>query len=185
MSEFRELCTARLHLRRPHDDDVGAITEACQDPDIQRFTDVPVPFARSDAIYFVNHLANVVQTHTWAIHTLDADELVGMIGLRTRDPGVASIGYWAGPSHRGQGYLFEAATRVVAHGLDGLGYDRICWAARIGNYRSARLAASVGFRYAGRGTETLHGATEQVQTAQIRQGDTRTPQCWPAEVIGR
>mgnify|MGYP000529409413 FL=1 len=47
------LQTARLILRAPVDGDVDAIFSACQDPDIQRFTTIPVPYTRADAEHFV------------------------------------------------------------------------------------------------------------------------------------
>ena len=47
------LRTARLELSIPVDTDVDAIYDACQDPDIQRYTTVPSPYGRQDAVGFV------------------------------------------------------------------------------------------------------------------------------------
>ena len=44
-----ELADDAVRLRAPVDADVGAITEACQDPDIQHFTFVPSPYTEQDA----------------------------------------------------------------------------------------------------------------------------------------
>jgi hypothetical protein len=44
-----ELADDAIRLRAPSAADVPAITEACQDPDIQHFTFVPVPYRVDDA----------------------------------------------------------------------------------------------------------------------------------------
>ena len=43
MAPPQTLTTPRLRLRAPADRDIEPIFRACQDPDIQRFTLVPVP----------------------------------------------------------------------------------------------------------------------------------------------
>ncbi len=45
--------SGELVLRPPTEGDVERITEICQDPDIQRFTRVPVPDRTEDAASFV------------------------------------------------------------------------------------------------------------------------------------
>src|SRR4051794_26316982 len=44
--------TARLVLRPWQEDDIPALHKICQDPDIQRWTTVPSPYAMSDAEWF-------------------------------------------------------------------------------------------------------------------------------------
>jgi hypothetical protein len=44
-----ELADDAIRLRAPATDDVAAITEACQDPDIQHFTFVPLPYREEHA----------------------------------------------------------------------------------------------------------------------------------------
>jgi hypothetical protein len=50
-----------LALRPPTPEDVDRITEICQDPDIQRFTRVPVPYGRQDAESFVAMATDALQ----------------------------------------------------------------------------------------------------------------------------
>ena len=47
--DTRQLCTRRLLLEAPSATDIDAITAACQDPDIQRWVPIPVPYARQEA----------------------------------------------------------------------------------------------------------------------------------------
>ncbi|GED97384.1 hypothetical protein nbrc107697_14230 [Gordonia crocea] len=152
---------------------------ACQDPDIQRFTLVPVPYRRSDAEQFVRVTAPSPDSVTRVITTAD-DVLVGCIGVALRDAG-GSVGYWSVPEHRGRGYMTEALAAVVDEALssDGLGLTRLTWSALPANLLSARLAARAGFRYTGVRTETAGGRDEQVVTAELHAGDERIPQIWP------
>ena len=76
-------------LRPPTLDDVDAITEACRDDEVVRWTTVPVPYDRSDAIDWVSgHQDDWWATPTWAISTLpDLDSNRTLVhGLRLNHP---------------------------------------------------------------------------------------------------
>ncbi|AZG45160.1 GNAT family N-acetyltransferase [Gordonia insulae] len=186
MGDVDELRTERLRLRQPDDGDIEAILIACQDPDIQRYTLIPVPYTRGDAEHFVHVLAPDPMSYTWTIRTLDGT-FVGVVGMHTRPVGderVTSIGYWCAAALRGRGYLGEAVTAVLDHAFTTLRIDRVRWSALVGNVYSARLAASAGFRYTGLRAETLRDRTDDVHTAVLLAVDPRTPQPWPPEVLG-
>jgi RimJ/RimL family protein N-acetyltransferase len=51
--ELPDLVDGDLRLRRPTEADVPAITTACQDPDIQRWTRVPSPYREEHARSYV------------------------------------------------------------------------------------------------------------------------------------
>ena len=51
------LRTARLELRTPTNENAAAIAEACQDPEIPRWTVVPSPYSLEDAQQFVELVA--------------------------------------------------------------------------------------------------------------------------------
>jgi RimJ/RimL family protein N-acetyltransferase len=148
------LRSARLTLRPPALDDVDAITAACQDPGIQRYVPVPVPYAREDAVSYVSDFCPdgwaSGERLTWAV--LEGDALVGTVGLHAIADGAAEIGYWLAPGARGRGIMREAAAAVVDHGFDasaGLGLVRIGWRAYAGNTASAAVARALGFRLEG------------------------------------
>lgn len=173
------LQTSRLILRTPRTGDVHAVFGACQDPDIQRFTTIPVPYTRADAQHFIAVLAP--ETGARVIETVDGD-FVGCIGVEVRDGrGVGTAGYWCAPEQRGHGYVTEALRAVVDEALspDGLGLRLVTWEALVDNTASARIAQRVGFRYLGRSTIRLRGRDEPVLTARLRVTDRREPQTWP------
>ncbi len=184
MGEVADLWTARLHLRQPTDADIGPIFDACQDPDIQRFTLVPAPYTRDDAEFFVQVVATADRSYVWVIRTRDSDEFVGVVGFKDGEQG-AAIGYWCAVAQRGRGYLGEAVSAVIEHGFGALGIDPISWSALVDNSVSARLASAAGFRYTGRQIETVRGIGIDVHTALLRATDSREPCRWPDDVTGR
>ncbi|WP_037575836.1 GNAT family N-acetyltransferase [Phaeacidiphilus oryzae] len=151
------LTTARLVLRPLGAPDVDAVTEACQDPEIQRWTTVPSPYTRRDAETFVTELA----PRGWAEHTLlnfgafrrDDGALVSSIGLHARDlrhgEGIAEIGYWTATGQRGQGLTAEGVRAVCRWGFEELPVHRIEWLAVVGNEGSRAVAHRVGFHFEG------------------------------------
>lgn len=149
------LHTEHLELRTPTELDADAITAACQDPEIPRWTTVPHPYSRENAQDFIALVAKWWaddEEATWAIRH-DDDELAGMIGLHriTANPagGHAEIGFWVAPQARGRGYVSEASRAVIDWGFAELGLARIEWRALAGNMPSARTARSLGFQFEG------------------------------------
>ena len=176
------LRTERLVLRAPTADDIDAITAACQDPAIQRFTSVPSPYARTDAEDFVRLVAEWWEDASQTVWTIyEQDVLVGAVGLHHIDQGAAEIGYWGVAEHRGRGLLGEAALAVTDWGFDALGLVRLSWRAVAGNLPSARLARSLGFRYEGTLRQAfMHGAhRDDGWVAGLLASDDRMPVAWP------
>ena len=95
-------------FREPTLDDVEWITEACQDPEIMRWTVVPRPYTADHARSFVADRAGEVIA--WAIFEDSASRGVGMLGVHHIVNGVASIGYWVAPWARRRG----AASAAIA-----------------------------------------------------------------------
>lgn len=180
------LRTERLVLSIPTGADIDAITAACQDPEVSRWTTVPSPYSRQHAVDFVEKVtqswAEGVES-VWAVR-LDG-ELAGMIGLHriTAHPsgGEAEIGYWGVASFRGQGVIREAARAVVDFAFDELGAVRLSWRAVAGNVPSARTARSLGFRYEGMLRQGLAGphGRDDGWIAGLLATDDRTPVEWP------
>ncbi|MDQ1131353.1 GNAT family N-acetyltransferase [Microbacterium sp. SORGH_AS_0888] len=178
------LRTDRLELSIPRGADADAIFVACQDDGIQRFTTVPNPYTRRDAAGFpvkaAAGWAEVSET-TWALRRDGV--LAGMIGLHGLGRGAGEIGYWLAPGSRGEGLMTEAAAAVVDWGFEGpLGLARIEWRAVVGNTASARVAASLGFRYGGglrRALVNGSGVRSDAWIADLLPGDPREPVTWP------
>lgn len=179
------LHTRRLELSMPTTSDVDAITSACQDPEIPRWTVVPSPYTDEHAADFVGMVAKWWaddEATTWGIRHDNA--LVGMIGLHdvASNPsgGDAEIGFWMAPQYRGKGYVTEACEAVIAWGFSELRLARIEWRAVAGNLASARAAQSLGFQYEGllrQGHSSPRGRAD-AWVAGLLATDDRIPIAW-------
>src|SRR5690606_17743323 len=120
------LRTERLVLSIPTVDDVDAITAACQDPEVPRWTTVPSPYSGEDAEEFIGLVAGWWEAGVETVWAIRRDgELAGMIGLHriTSHPygGEAEIGFWGTAAHCGQGIMGEAGRAVVDFAFAELG----------------------------------------------------------------
>ncbi|MBS1904962.1 MAG: GNAT family N-acetyltransferase [Actinobacteria bacterium] len=185
------LRTPRLILRAPVPGDIDALTAACQDPEIPRWTTVPSPYTSEDAAQFVRLCEQSWEDGSQAAWTIIADDtLVGAIGLHRITPhpagGDAEIGYWTAAPARGRGYLSEAAHVVLDWGFTDLGLIRIGWRAVVGNVPSARSARALGFRYEGMSRQALPGprGRDDGWVAGLLRDDDRSPVPWPVDLGG-
>lgn len=151
--EPTEITAGRLHLRPWQPSDADAVYAACQDPEIQRWTRVPVPYSTEDAHTFVS----VNSPQGWQAGTaasfavLDATsaELLASIALFDIAEGSAEVGYWCAPAARGQGVMTDAVGAICRWAFAELGLHRIEWVARVGSYASLAVAQKSGFRFEG------------------------------------
>jgi RimJ/RimL family protein N-acetyltransferase len=148
-----ELSDDRLLLRLPVRADVGDITLACQDAELQRWIPVPVPYERIHGEQWVDD-----SPRSWAedrelrwviIEPGVSDRLVGAIGLHARDATMREVGFWMAPWARGRGVMTDAVRMTCQWGFTELGLGRIEWWANVGNYASRRVAEKVGFTMEG------------------------------------
>lgn len=159
-----------IRLRPPAEGDIDAITAACQDPAIPRFTRVPDPYTRNDAADFVQRSA-----HSWthggqgvnfAITSPGADALLGMVGLLRLDelPRAAEVGYWVGPEARRRGIATRAVVLVSRWAACELGVQRLELMTRVDNVASQGVALAAGFTREGllRAYADLKGSQEDV-----------------------
>lgn len=180
------LHTERLELRAPTAEDVDAITAACQDPEIPRWTTVPSPYTREHGAGFVDLVSQWWADGSQAVWGIFADGvLVGVVGLHhiTEHPsgGHSEIGYWMTPEARGQGYLVEAARAVIDWSFSARGLARLSWRAVVGNVPSARAARALGFQYEGLSRQALTSprGRDDGWTGGLLATDDRTPVAWP------
>jgi RimJ/RimL family protein N-acetyltransferase len=149
------LTTDRLLLRPLGPDDADAVFEACQDPEIPRWTTVPSPYTREDAADFTGRICpegwRDDTLYNFGVFTRDGGALVGTMGL-LRLAGVlpapghqAELGYWTAKEARGMGYTAEAGREVCRWAFTSLGAERIEWFAEAGNEGSRAVARKIGF----------------------------------------
>lgn len=176
-------------LRPPDDNDVDAITAACQDPEIEAWVSTPVPYERHHGQWFIDHVVGPGWESgsdlVWSVREPGTDRLLGMIGLHGIAAGSAEIGYWAAPLARGAGSMGRAVALVVDHAFDpdGLGLGRISWVAYVGNWPSRRVAWRAGFRVEGtvRGHAVQReGVRRDAWVGTLLRDDPREPnEPWP------
>ncbi|MFS0852689.1 GNAT family N-acetyltransferase [Microbacterium sp. 179-I 3D4 NHS] len=178
--------TERLVLAAPTPEDIDQITEACQDPEIPRWTTVPSPYTRDSAREFVELTARrwADGSHaTWSMHADGA--VVGSIGLHhvTDHPSgaQAELGYWVAGAARGRGYVVEAGRAVLDWAFAERGLVRVDWRAVVGNVPSARAARALGFRYEGLQRQVLVSprGRDDGWVGGLLATDDRVPQGWP------
>lgn len=140
-----------IRLRRPTAADVDRLHAVCQDPDIQRFTTVPVPYRREHAEDFVRAAAEQLQEGDGAHLLVEVDgEVVGAVGAGIDAPDrSAAVGYWTAPEARGRGITTRATRRLCRWLLDDLGLHRLELHAAATNAASNAVAARLGFSLEG------------------------------------
>lgn len=185
-----ELRTDRLVLTTPTPADADTITELCQDPEIQRWTTVPSPYERDDAVGFTESVArgwNEVSAVVWAVRTARDAPVLGMVGLHDLDDGEAELGYWLGRQHRGSGIMAEAAGAACDFGFHQLDLQRITWHAFVTNIASAAVARSLGFRFEGTvrlGASQRGRRRDEWQAGLLADDPRYRSGTWPAETFG-
>ena len=138
----------RVVLRPWRVDDVAAVTAACQDPEIQRWTQVPVPYEREHAQGFVGPIAESTLADGGALFAVEergSGALAGSIGLFPPQDGVGEIGYWTVAGHRGRGYTAEAVRVLSDWAFAERGLHRVELHVDPANTGSRRVAERAGF----------------------------------------
>jgi RimJ/RimL family protein N-acetyltransferase len=143
-----------LVLRPKTPDDADALTAACQDPEIPRWTAVPSPYTRADAERFI--VASEVEAAAGkAANLLAVDardgSLLGSFSVLELDraPGYGEIGYWVAAEARGRGVATRAVRLLADWAREVLGLTRIEVLAHLDNVPSRRVAVKAGFRDTG------------------------------------
>jgi RimJ/RimL family protein N-acetyltransferase len=139
--------------------DVPAVTAACADPEIVRWTaEIPEDYKEEHARAWIESTREgwAKGNAEFAISEAESDTLAGVIGLFRRADWIAEIGYWIGAPFRGRGYATRALTLVTDWGFS-LGFVRVQLLILPGNDASARVASKAGFIEEG----LLHGYLNQ------------------------
>lgn len=136
-------------LRAWTPDDVQAITDACQDPDIARWIQlIPQPYTLDHAREYVEQSVRNWTDGTgapFAITDASSGEVIGSIGAGPRTDTVAEVGYWVRADARGRGAATRALILVSRWVLSTPGLLRLQLRTDAGNVRSQRVAERAGF----------------------------------------
>ena len=141
-----------LWLRPWDEDDVAAVTAACQDPEIARWIPViPSPYSEDDARAFIEQTRlnwELGEAYNFAI-VAESGELLGAIAIRILRFSVGHIGYWVAAEARGRGVATNALTMLCRWAVDDLGLKRLELVTDPENRASQHVAEKVGFRREG------------------------------------
>jgi RimJ/RimL family protein N-acetyltransferase len=143
-----ELEDEAVRLRPFTLDDVPAVTDACRDAEIGRWTTVAVPYTEENARAWIAGQATSEHVEL-AIVERASDRLTGAIGLMFGRPGVGELGYWAVPELRGRGYTTRALRLLAAWAFADRNLARLQLMTFPGNRASERVAEKVGFKREG------------------------------------
>jgi RimJ/RimL family protein N-acetyltransferase len=150
-----ELRVDDLLLRPWRPEDAPAVLAACQDPDIQRFTSVPVPYRPEHAAGFVGEISprgwSDGTSANFGVFDVADGTLLGSIGLLRMDLPArhGELGYWMAPAARGRGVATRAGRAVVRFGHEKINLHRVNWYADLPNHASRLVALRIGFRMEG------------------------------------
>ncbi|HTO01351.1 MAG TPA: GNAT family protein [Microthrixaceae bacterium] len=139
-----------VRLRAWRADDATSVLDACQSPDIQRWTTVPVPYLRKHADEFVERLApEQWESRTGALFCVastTSDRVLGSCGLVTidADDAVAEVGYWVAPLSQGAGVAQKAVRLLAAWAMGQGGLHRLEFYIEPDNLASCAVAERVG-----------------------------------------
>src|SRR4051812_33326037 len=87
-------------------DDVAAAVRSLNDPGSRRFLPaIPTPYTERDALHFITDAEPALDRGQLRLVGAEpaTRALMGAIGLRVLEPGIAHTGYWVSPTHRRRG----------------------------------------------------------------------------------
>ena len=159
---FDSISAGAITLRPWEPPDVSFVHDACQDAEIQRWTNLPSPFRASDAIALL-HLSTSLREEgkaaLFAIASTDQGELLGAVSVREIDHRrrQALIGYWVAVEARRRGVATGAVDALSHWALTTLDLGEVYADVLQGNAASARVLERCGYRAHGEGSCTQRG----------------------------
>ena len=137
-------------LRPWRDTDIEDLVSACQDPEISRWTSVPIPYGEADARTYLLQRFDAIHAGSAAPFAIvDAADggLLGSVALNWLDwkNRRAEVGYWLALEARGNGHATRAVRLICEWGFQLLDLERIELLASTANPASQRVAERTGF----------------------------------------
>jgi RimJ/RimL family protein N-acetyltransferase len=142
-----------ITLRALSGADVDALTAACQDPEIPRWTRVPVPYRRADALGWIAAAELELEagvTIGW-LAVDDEGRLLASVSVMQVDraAGTGEIGYWVAREARGRGVATRAVRLVRDWAAAALGLTTLELVIHEDNAPSHAVARAAGFTQTG------------------------------------
>ncbi len=149
-------------------EDAGALSEACADEDICRFTTVPRVYSEDAAVQWIGRQQAHASAGTAVVLAIVPDgehEPAGMVGLFGLDQPrhVARFGYWLIARARCRGLATCAARALGDWAFGSLGVEAIAIDCEPANVASARVAAHLGGSRTGSRRVRVGGADVELE----------------------
>jgi RimJ/RimL family protein N-acetyltransferase len=142
-----------LVLRAKRREDLDAITAACQDPEIPRWTLVPSPYTRAHAEeFFARSIAEAEEGSAVSLLAVDDEgRVLGSFSVMELDRarGYGELGYWVAAEARGRGIGTRAVRLLHDWAVSELGLTEIEILPHRDNAPSRRLAERAGYEDTG------------------------------------
>ena len=153
-SHFPVLETDRLHLRAIRVSDAADMYDYAKRDEVTKYLlwnpHPDVTYTRRYLEYLAGRY-RLGQFYDWAIVSKSDQRLIGTCGFVRFDcpHNSAEIGYVLSPDYQGQGYMYEAARRVMQFGFSVLGLHRIEARYMIENASSRQVMEKLGMTFEG------------------------------------
>lgn len=134
--------------------DKHEVQELAGDKEIAATTlSIPHPYTLEDAEHWLQTKIDNYENDkeiAWAISNRDTESLLGAIGLNLdRDNESAELGFWIGKPFWGNGFVTEAARRVIEYAFSEMKLNRVEAYHMVGNDASGRVMEKLGMQYEG------------------------------------
>ena len=143
--------TDRLLLRMWHRRDAAELFAYARNPNVGPNAGWKPHSSVSESRTIITQMFHAHRT--WAITLKETGQIIGSIGFEQDylRPTVESLemGYSMSEDHWGNGYMTEAARRLIRFGFEELGLRVLSIRTRENNHRSQRVIAKCGFKYEG------------------------------------
>jgi ribosomal-protein-alanine N-acetyltransferase len=153
-SHFPVLETERLHLRAMRVSDAADMYDYAKRDEVTKYLlwnpHPDVTYTRRYLEYLAGRY-RLGQFYDWAIVSKSDQRMIGTCGFVRFDcpHNSAEIGYVLSPDYQGQGYMYEAAQRVMQFGFSVLGLHRIEARYMIENTSSRQVMEKLGMSFEG------------------------------------
>lgn len=145
----------QVNLRKVTKADAESICQNARDSEISRYTFIPHPYKREDALQFIKfsqqQMKKAKEYHL-GIELKATGRIIGMIGMMkiSQKHRRAEVGYWLGKRYWGRGHAREALRLMLRFGFEELKLARITAGVMHPNHVSARMLERAGFTLEGR-----------------------------------
>jgi len=170
------LVSSRLTLRTPTWLDAEEIAAGLANWNVARMLGpVPFPYHVEDAEDWIAATADDAESLVYTIHR---ERLIGVIGLHGGGD-EPRLGYWLAEPWHGQGFMTEAAGRLIPHAAATRPIAGVVSSVFVDNPASLRVQEKLGFRLTGTGQiySRSRGAAVQTLTTRLALGESCLPAC--------